>query len=223
MVSINLPEVNSVIHECPISELHTVVEAESVDVILTDPPYPREYLSVYRDLRDFAIHALKPSGHLLAMSGHAWMRDLLNLMYCEDNGIRFQWMISQRVRGRNNGNLGRRICRIAWKPILWYIKPPSNCHIQMPDEFDARGKDKRYHTWGQNVDEMQMYLHYVARGGGKVICDPFVGGGTTGLAALQHECSFIGADIDPECIETTRYRLMNHQLLLPIDGGEGKP
>ena len=112
MRTIQLLEVNSILHQCDITELHTVVEAESVDVILTDPPYPREYLHCYEGLRDFAIHALKPSGHLLAMSGHAWMRDILNIMFCEDNAIRYQWTISQRVRGRNNGNLGRRICRV---------------------------------------------------------------------------------------------------------------
>ena len=87
----------------------------------------------------------------------------------------------------------------------------------MPDEFDARGKDKRYHTWGQNVDEMRMYLHYVAREGGKTICDPFVGGGTTGLAANLHGCKFIGADIDAECINTTGMRMLTCQQELPLD------
>ena len=148
------------------------------------------------------------------MSGHAWFRDILNIMHCEDNAIRYQWTISQRVRGRNNGNLGRRICRIAWKPILWFVKPPSNVTVQMPDEFDALGKDKRYHHWGQNVEEFKMYLHYVARGGG-LVCDPFVGGGTTAIAAVEHGCDFIGADIDAKCIETTRHRLETQQMVFP--------
>ena len=202
------------LYHCGIADLHAHVEAESVDAIITDPPYPREYLHLYGDLREFAIHALKPSGHLLAMSGHAWMREILNIMHCEDNAIRYQWTISQRVRGRNNGNLGRRICRVAYKPVLWYIKPPSDVHIQMPDEFDAHGKDKRFHAWGQNVDEVKMYLHYLARHGG-LICDPFLGGGTTAIASVEHGCRFIGADTDANCIETTKERLMNQQLILP--------
>ena len=206
-----LPKVDAELYHCAVADLHKFVGRESIDVILTDPPYEKEYLSVYEGLRDFAIHALKPGGHLLAMSGHAWMRDLLNIMHCEDEAIRFQWMISQRVKGRNNGNLGRRICRISWKPILWYIKPPSNIHEQLPDELPPYGKDKRFHSWGQNVDEMRAYLHYLARGGGKVVCDPFVGGGTTGVAAQMSRCKFVGADIDADSIETTRERLLTTQ------------
>ena len=214
MDSVQLPHLNSQLFHCAIGDLRQHVEAESVDVILTDPPYPKEYLHVYADLRDFACHALRPGGHLLAMSGHAWLRDILNLMHCEDECIRYQWTISQRVRGRNNGNLGRRICRIAYKPMLWYVKPPSNVKVQMPDEFDSGGKDKRYHHWGQNVSEMKMYLHYVARNGG-VVCDPFLGGGTTAIAAVERGCTFIGADIDASCIETTKERLLTQQLILP--------
>jgi DNA modification methylase len=40
------------------------------------------------------------------------------------------------------------------------------------------------------------------------VCDPFMGSGTTGLAALQAGRNFIGIDISPECVEITRKRLL---------------
>ncbi len=42
---------------------------------------------------------------------------------------------------------------------------------------------------------------------GGVVLDPFCGSGTTGLAALEHGCSFIGIDLDPACRELAHRRL----------------
>ena len=40
-----------------------------------------------------------------------------------------------------------------------------------------------------------------------IILDPFVGGGTTGIAALRLDCTFIGSDQDEIAIQTARSRL----------------
>ncbi|WP_410673665.1 DNA methyltransferase [Amycolatopsis sp. cmx-4-68] len=37
--------------------------------------------------------------------------------------------------------------------------------------------------------------------------DPFSGSGTTGLAALEHGCSYTGIDLDPACRELAHHRL----------------
>jgi site-specific DNA-methyltransferase (adenine-specific) len=42
---------------------------------------------------------------------------------------------------------------------------------------------------------------------GELVCDPFLGGGTTALAALSQGRNFVGADIDPSAIETAQGRL----------------
>ncbi|WP_329065514.1 DNA-methyltransferase [Amycolatopsis sp. NBC_01480] len=42
---------------------------------------------------------------------------------------------------------------------------------------------------------------------GGVVLDPFCGSGTTGLAALEHGCSFVGVDLDPACHDLAYRRL----------------
>jgi DNA modification methylase len=42
------------------------------------------------------------------------------------------------------------------------------------------------------------------------VLDPFLGSGTTGLAANLHERSFIGIELKPEYIEIARARLAQH-------------
>jgi len=40
-----------------------------------------------------------------------------------------------------------------------------------------------------------------------VVCDPFCGTGTTGVAALANGCRFIGIDIDAKVLEVAQERL----------------
>lgn len=50
---------------------------------------------------------------------------------------------------------------------------------------------------------------------GDIVLDPFVGSGTTALAAIQLGRHFVGIDINPEYIEISNQRLSESQLRLP--------
>jgi DNA modification methylase len=43
---------------------------------------------------------------------------------------------------------------------------------------------------------------------GETVFDPFVGSGTTAVATVTEGRRFLGGDIDPAYVETTRRRLM---------------
>ena len=214
--------VPATLHLCAVEEFHHVVPAESVDVILTDPPYPKEYLPTWEALGHFAAHALKPSGHLLAMSGQAWLPQVFELLG-RAKGIRYQWALvypipPSGVGGNLKGtSIGRRIPQIMWKPILWYIKPPSDIHQQLSDMLPAdTGHDKRYHVWGQAGAPLRWLLAQLKKGEGDIVCDPFVGGGTSAIAAIEEGCNFVGCDVDLDAIRTSLARLNELQLELPV-------
>ena len=50
---------------------------------------------------------------------------------------------------------------------------------------------------------------------GDLVLDPFVGSGTTALAAIQLARSYVGIDINPEYVEITKSRLSETQMSLP--------
>ena len=54
--------INSAIEHLPIAD-------NSIDLIFTDPPYPREYLPCYDWLAKESMRVLKPGGFVLAMCG----------------------------------------------------------------------------------------------------------------------------------------------------------
>lgn len=102
--------------------------------------------------------------------------------------------------------MARGITVNRWKPVLWYTKPPRHRGTTLNDVSHGSGEEKRHHEWGQSVGEFYQLLERIAAPG-DVVCDPFLGGGTTARAAAQRGCAFIGADINPDCIRITQERL----------------
>ena len=197
-----------VLVQSSVQDLHEYVQAGSVDVILTDPPYPKEYLHTWAELAEFAVHALRPGGHLLAMSGQAWLPEVFASLSIA--GLDYRWSICLKLRQRYDA-IHRNVHTNLWKPILWYVRSGENDkRITLSDFHLGSGRDKDYHAWGQSVGEFHEILRRVAATG-DVVCDPFVGGGTSAEAALVRGCSFIGADIDEEWVRKTHQRI-GHQV-----------
>jgi hypothetical protein len=207
-----------ILDACPIVDLHRYIEAESLDVIITDPPYPREYLSVYNDLANFAIHALKPGGSLIAMVGQYYLPDILVTLQKEP--LKYHWLSCYYIPG-DTAKIWHRRIGASWKPLIWFVKgkytgPWKKDVIKdegIPDKdnkgediFVGNGKDKKHHEWGQPVHDMVNIIEHFTQSG-QMICDPFLGGGTTALASILCERPFIGSDSDPQSIETSRKRV----------------
>ena len=71
---------------------------------------------------------------------------------------------------------------------------------------DVNDNDKRFHDWGQSESGIGDLLYRFTDAGDR-ICDPFVGGGTTAVVAIQMNRMFVGLDTDRQAIETTLGRL----------------
>ena len=123
-------------------------------------------------------------------------------------------MLCLKLRQRYDA-INRNIHTNLWKPIIWYVRSGlQDKRITLPDFHIGSGRDKNYHEWGQSMEEFHDILKRVAAKG-EVVCDPFLGGGTTAEAALKRGCSFIGADIDEQWVSTTRKRIAEHFCELP--------
>jgi 16S rRNA G966 N2-methylase RsmD len=163
------------------------IEPGSVDLILTDPPYPKEFLPLWADLGAFAARALKPEGLLAAMSGHTWLPTIYWLL---GSHLTYRWTIAYLMGGQANVVHARRVST-QWKPVLVYGSTARRFH----DVVKSETPDKLHHEWGQSESGMLALLRLLADPGA-VVCDPFAGGSTTALVAREHGCRFIGAEID---------------------------
>jgi len=180
------------------------VDAESVDWIITDPPYPKKYLGVYDHLAEFAAHALKPGGSLVAMVGQSYLPEILAKL---TETLTYHWTLAYLTPGGQAAQLWARKVNTFWKPLLWLTKGKHTGQwIGDVCRSDVNHNDKRFHHWGQSESGMADVIDRLTDPG-QVICDPFLGAGTTGVVAIGMGRRFIGFDVDPDCTAIADERL----------------
>lgn len=170
----------------------------SLDLILTDPPYPAEFLPLWSDLARFAAAKLSPSGVLAAMSGQSHLPEVYARL---GEHLTYRWTMAYLMSGAANVVHARRVATM-WKPVLIY----GSSDRRLYDVATSKAADKDYHGWGQSESGMYDLLRLLADPGATV-CDPFLGGGTTAVVAVAHGCHFIGAELDPEVYQRAIKRL----------------
>lgn len=196
------------LHCGDLAEAGAKVADNSVDWIITDPPYPKEYLPVYKDLGAFAARVLKPGGSLVAMNGQSYLPEIMGLL-AGHGDLRYHWMLAYLTPGGQAVQIWDRKVNTFWKPLLWYMKGEQNKKadwIGDSTKSEVNDNDKRFHDWGQSESGMADIVERFTFPN-QVICDPFVGGGTTAVVALQMNRKFIGIDNDAKQISATKNRI----------------
>lgn len=175
---------------------------KDIDIIITDPPYPREFLHLYDLLAEEAKRLLRPGGSLVVMCGQSYLPDLFARMTPH---LTYQWTLAYLTPGGQSAQLWTRKVNTFWKPLLWFVNGTYD-GPWLGDVTRSNENDKNHHNWGQSVGGMADIVRRFTVPG-DCILDPFCGAGTTGVAALASGRRFIGVDIDADCIRTTSERL----------------
>ena len=171
------------------------------DFIITDPPYPKEYISLYADLSRKALEWLKPGGLLIAMCGQSYLDQIYNLL---NKDLDYYWTVAYLTPGQPTP-LRQVNVNTTWKPLLIFRKGKYEGKI-FGDVFRSEANDKDHHKWGQSTSGMIDIVFKMCLPG-QYILDPFCGAGTTGIAAIKHGCLFDGLDIDMENVNISKGRI----------------
>jgi len=183
---------------------NVTIDDNSIDLIITDPPYPKQYLHLYKDLSEFASRVLKPGGSLFVMVGQSYLPEIFKLM--ENTELKYNWMLSYYTPGGQSPQIWDRKVNTFWKPIIWFIKGKPNYWIGDVIKSKVNDNDKRFHFWGQSESGMFDLISKVSYVG-QIILDPFMGGGSTGVIAKKLKRDFIGIEIEQSSYETAKKRL----------------
>ena len=163
----------------------------SIDCIITDPPYPKEFIEVWSKLSRFAKRVLKPNGYCVAYSGQMYLPEVMKRM-CEN--LDYYWTFAVYHEGQtqivNGINL---MCR--WKPVLIFQNGKKKIENTFQDYFISEQREKNGHDWQQSKSGV-AYLIEMFTKKGDTILEPFAGSGTTMIAAKEKGRNVIGAEID---------------------------
>ncbi len=166
----------------------------SVDLIVTDPPYPAKVLPLWSDLSEVAARILKPGGVLLAMSGKIHLDEVMMRL---GEHLAYGWVYMLPLeRGLSRIN-GRNLMQ-GWKPWLAYSAGawPSGSIEYADDRIDSGYREKSRYRWEQDPIGALRLLEIFDPQARGLIVDPFTGTGSFGVAALQHGSRFLGVELD---------------------------
>ncbi len=225
---------------------------QSVDAIITDPPYGTTVFAwdTKLDLERWwgeVRRVIKPNGVVAMFSQQPFTTDLINsnrghfryeMIWRKTSPVGFLdakirpmrlheniLVFCDQYRGRGNRMLS------TYNPQFTYGKPYAKtrtapagrmCHYGRVTECESRSDGRRYpvdvlefaNRAGKSYHPTQKPLGLVVwlvrtySNVGELVLDPFMGGGTTGLACQQAERRFIGIERDDVYFEVATRRIL---------------
>lgn len=192
---------------------------KSIDLILTDPPYgknadkgtngfgaaknrrytggwdgmippPELFKEMFRVAKNLIIFGGNYFGHLLPPS-NCW------IFWDKKGDVAFQNPFA-------DGEL-----------IYTTFKKPVKRIVFKQQGFITDSKDKRYHPTQKPTELVQQLIEMFSEPG-QLICDPFLGSGTTAVAAVKSGRHYIGYEIDPGYFQICCDRLDEAEDALPV-------
>ena len=198
---------------------------ESVDMILTDPPYGMNFQSSHRKTK---YEKIKGDSNL------DWLDDFVDEIYrvskpntahyvfCSFHHIdKFKQAIEKKFKVKNiltwvknNTSMGDLKGDFAPKTefIIFFHKGRKLINGKRdPNVLEFKKTRNELHPTQKPVD-MTEYLIGKFSDEGDVILDPFMGSGTTGVACMNTNRDFIGMELDENYFNIAKERIENHEI-----------
>lgn len=199
-----LPRDSIKLFHCRFQKLEEVagLHPNSVNLVLTDIPFGKQFLPQLPELAAFAKRVLVNGGLFVTYSGSYFLPQVLEAF---GKHLTYRWMATTTWDG--DGNVIHPLDLVSQcKPILIYSKGPWKKRDRWGDTFFAATKEKRWHPWQQCLEEVERLVRYFSRPN-DWICDPCIGGGTSAVAAHNLGRRFVGCDIERNCVVSSQKRL----------------
>lgn len=97
----------------------------------------------------------------------------------------------------------------CWQPILIYGKDLNSRKGSLPDSFEWTGgtdKDAQFHPVPKPLRLWKKIFKRWISETDKIIFDPFLGSGSSAIAAYDFGCDFVGCEIDKEYFDAAKKR-----------------
>lgn len=179
----------------------------SIDCIITDPPYPYEFIEVWTKLSRFAKRVLKPNGFCIAYSGQMYLPEVMQRM---SENLDYYWTFNLLHTGSRQLINGRNLF-CGWKPVLIFQNGFSKLKSPFDDFIQGSGLEKKHHKWQQAELELNHIINNFTNIG-ETILEPFAGGGTTIVAALKNNRNIKAAEISEESYNISKQRISNAKI-----------
>lgn len=212
-----------------VTDKQTVVHCSA---LITDPPYgilkeswepkklesfTREWLARWNNCKADIILSFWSQRHLF--TGRTWFDESLP-------GYDFQQLLIWHYPN-NKSPQSRMGFKQTWEPIFFYRRKDTkrkivisgstwgeglndfDCHVAAVPQSNFNDADMKQHPAQKPVGVMKWLINATTEPG-ELVCDPFTGSGTTGIAAIQLKRGFHGIETNAEFLQLSRERIATY-------------
>lgn len=162
----------------------------NIDAIITDPPYPKEYIECFSELAEYAQAHLKRDGFLVAYSGQFHIPEVIKRL---SEHLTYVWTFCLYMGGKSQIVNGVNIM-CGWKPVLIFSNGKKKMRFPAYDVLISEAREKHSHEWQQSESGVKKLIEIFSEPK-DLIVDPFAGSGTFLKVANDMGRKAIGAEI----------------------------
>jgi len=170
---------------------------------LTEPPCTKKDFPLWEKLAEESARVLKPSGFLVAYCGHRYIDKVVHIL---SKHLNYHWLYCIGLNG-NGKNFSQNNIIEKWQPALVYFKPPFRQDKILKDFLKDSGNNRNSQN-NQMSEKGFSYFVEMLSAPADVVLDPMMGTGEVLRVAKRLNRKFIGIDVDSDCVEIVKGRLM---------------
>lgn len=234
------------LHNTDCLEIMTKIPDNSIDCIVTDPPYGVNFKNdFYDDSKAFverqsvlwldSMHSiLKNNAHCFVFTGTKsltlWLNNIeksefqfnniVNVpAYCNGQHLKNNFYFrTDHILYLSKAN-AKKFNKVDMIPTSKYWlndkrnpnpKPFTYSYPNFLPNFFSNVTQNRIHPNQKNIKLLEFFIS-LSTNEGDVVLDPFMGSGSTGVAAQNLSRDFVGVELDKECFDMTKKRLNNEK------------
>lgn len=189
---------------CDFREFLAGLKDQSVDFLMSDPPYENGHVWVFEELAKEAKRILVPGGYMMLMVGQ--VNDVFPAAVAAGTKYLYWHDMIACLNDGKTVNVHDRKISAAWKPMLVFRNGKEFGDLRDKAIYrNAITADIPPHDHPHQQALRFFYQPLKALSlPGNLVIDPFLGSGTTGEAALLCGCRFMGCD-DGSCNDEGKY------------------
>lgn len=228
-------ELNNIYNQDAVLGLQQIQE-KSIDLIVADPPYVISKESNFHTMKDRknartgtnfgnwdidfdnapwiteSFRTLKPGGSLIVFND--FKKSSIVVDIATSAGYVYKDTLIWKKTNPMPRNRDRRYIPDV-EMLIWFVKPGKWTYNRQNEKYESSilpfavesgGGFKRYHPTQKPVKLIE-YLLSIHSNDGDVILDPFMGSGTTAIAAINTNRNFIGFELDKNYYDTCINRI----------------
>jgi DNA modification methylase len=208
---LNLPEKVTLLNmdSTNVEEI-TQIQDNSVDLLVTDPPYSMGSIELYEGLARFASQKLKDGGSLVFYYGNFLEPEIHKIFAKYEEQLTWWWRFCVKHEGVQSTRMHALGVRVNWKPMMWFVKGKKKMAdwTSIDDFIQSTKPDKSAHPWAQSSTEAEYLIKNLTISKDSLVVDPFLGSGAFAIPAIKLGRYFVGIEIDEETFIRARNNLL---------------